>query len=103
MLPFCCLPGNESDKLRGFRSRAPLSSPDGVSRETEKTMAKNTHLNLSDRITIEVGLREQKSFSAIAAELGKDPTTISAVSPEQNLQRFPGIYSSQSGCSHRGN
>ena len=40
-------------------------------------MAKNTHLTLSDRISIEVGLREQKSFSAIAAELGKDPTTIS--------------------------
>lgn len=40
-------------------------------------MAKNTHLTLSDRITIEVGLREQKSFSAIAAKLGKDPTTIS--------------------------
>lgn len=40
-------------------------------------MAKNTHLTLSDRIAIEVGLREQKSFSAIAAELGKDPTTIS--------------------------
>lgn len=40
-------------------------------------MAKNTHLTLSDRIAIEVGLREQKSFSAIAAELVKDPTTIS--------------------------
>ena len=40
-------------------------------------MAKNTHLTLDDRITIEVGLREQKSFSAIAAELGKAPTTIS--------------------------
>ena len=40
-------------------------------------MAKNSHLTLSDRITIEVGLRERKSFSAIALELGKDPTTIS--------------------------
>ena len=40
-------------------------------------MAKNTHLTLSDRIAIEVGLRERKSFSAIATELGKDPTTIS--------------------------
>ena len=35
-------------------------------------MAKNTHLTLSDRIAIEVGLKEQKSFSAIAAELRKD-------------------------------
>ena len=40
-------------------------------------MSKNTHLTLSDRIAIEVGLRERKSFSAIATELGKDPTTIS--------------------------
>ena len=40
-------------------------------------MAKNSHLTLSDRIAIEVGLRERKSFSAIALELGKDPTTIS--------------------------
>jgi len=40
-------------------------------------MAKNSHLTLSDRIAIEVGLRERKSFSAIAVELGKDPTTIS--------------------------
>lgn len=40
-------------------------------------MAKNTHLTLSDRITIEVSLKERKSFSAIAEELGKDPTTIS--------------------------
>ena len=40
-------------------------------------MAKNSHLTLSDRIDIEVGLRERKSFSAIAEELGKDPTTIS--------------------------
>ena len=43
-------------------------------------MAKNTHLTLSDRIAIEVGLKEQKSFSAIAAELRKDPTTIRRMS-----------------------
>ena len=42
-----------------------------------KHLCKNTQLTLSDQITIEVGLREQKSFSAIIAELGKDPTTIS--------------------------
>ena len=34
----------QSDKPRGLRGRAPSSSPDGGSRETEKTMAKNTHL-----------------------------------------------------------
>ncbi len=40
-------------------------------------MAKNTYLTLSERIAIEIGFREQKSFSTIATELGKDPTTIS--------------------------
>lgn len=40
-------------------------------------MAKNTHLTLSNRIAIEVGLRARKSFSAIAEKLGKAPTTIS--------------------------
>ena len=44
-------------------------------------MAKNSHLTLSDRIAIEVGLRERKSFSAIALELGKDSTTISIMVP----------------------
>ena len=77
MLLFCCLSGNKSDKPRGSRGGAPLFSPNGGSEETEKNMAKNSHLTLSDRIAIEVGLRERKSFSAIALELGKDPTTIS--------------------------
>ena len=40
-------------------------------------MAKNAHLTLSDRIAIEVGLRERRSFASIAQELGKDPSTIS--------------------------
>lgn len=35
------------------------------------------HLTLSDRIRIETLLEETKSFSQIAAELGKCPTTIS--------------------------
>lgn len=77
MLLFCCLPGNKSDKPRGLRGRAPSPSPNDGSAEKEKAMAKNTHLTLSDRIAIEVGLRERKRFSAIAVELGKDPTTIS--------------------------
>lgn len=34
-------------------------------------MAKNAHLTLSDRIAIEVGLRERRSFASIAQELGK--------------------------------
>lgn len=35
------------------------------------------HLTLSDRIIIEQGLNAGKTFSAIALQLGKDPTTIS--------------------------
>lgn len=35
------------------------------------------HLTLSDRIRIEALLEESKSFSQIAAEIGKSPTTIS--------------------------
>ena len=39
----------------------------------EITMAKNTHLTLDDRATIEISLREGKSFTEIGKELGKDP------------------------------
>lgn len=35
------------------------------------------HLTLSDRIIIEKGLDEGKTFAAIATAVGKDPTTIS--------------------------
>lgn len=35
------------------------------------------HLTLSDRIIIEKGLNEGKTFTAIATAVGKDPTTIS--------------------------
>lgn len=35
------------------------------------------HLTLSQRIDIEKGLTENKSFAAIAKEIGKDPSTIS--------------------------
>ena len=37
----------------------------------------NFHMTLSDRIVIEQGLREGKTFQDIAAEVNKDPTTIS--------------------------
>lgn len=35
------------------------------------------HLTLSDRIIIERGLNEGKTFASIATTVGKDPTTIS--------------------------
>ena len=40
-------------------------------------MAKNAHLDLDERATIEVRLRERASFTEIGRELGKDPSTIS--------------------------
>lgn len=40
-------------------------------------MAKNAHLVLDERATIEVRLKEQASFTAIGRELGKDPSTVS--------------------------
>ena len=40
-------------------------------------MAKNAHLVLDDRTTIEVRLKERASFTEIGRELGKDPSTIS--------------------------
>lgn len=40
-------------------------------------MARNAHLTLDERVTIEVRLRERASFTEIGRELGKDPSTIS--------------------------
>lgn len=40
-------------------------------------MAKNAHLVLDERATIEVRLRERASFTEIGRELGKGPSTIS--------------------------
>lgn len=40
-------------------------------------MAKNAHLVLDERATIEVRLKERASFTEIGRELGKDPSTIS--------------------------
>ncbi len=39
-------------------------------------MAKNAHLVLDERATIEVRLRERASFTEIGRKLGKDPSTI---------------------------
>jgi Transposase and inactivated derivatives, IS30 family len=42
-----------------------------------KTKYNQKHITLSQRIMIEKGLVENKSFSKIAREIGKDPTTVS--------------------------
>ncbi|HEL0711483.1 TPA: helix-turn-helix domain-containing protein, partial [Streptococcus equi subsp. zooepidemicus] len=38
---------------------------------------KHKQLTLSDRTDIQMGIEQRKPFSAIAAKLGKDPSTIS--------------------------
>jgi len=43
----------------------------------ENTMAKNTHLTLDERATIEVSLKQGASFTEIGRTLEKDPSTIS--------------------------
>ena len=40
-------------------------------------MAKNTHLSLQDRSVIQTGLSGHLPFKQIAAQIGKDPSTVS--------------------------
>ena len=61
-------------------------------------MAKNAHLVLDERATIEVRLRERASFSEIGRELGKDPSTISK---EVRLHRQTVRKASFNPCSNR--
>jgi IS30 family transposase len=51
-------------------------------RKAERTgvimeVTKNKHMTLADRMTIEAGLRQNLSFSQIAQDIGKHPTTVS--------------------------
>jgi IS30 family transposase len=48
-----------------------------VQESEEKAMAKNKHLTIEERLTIQHLLGEQKSLKEIAAKLNKHPTTIS--------------------------
>ncbi|MCR4594569.1 MAG: IS30 family transposase [Clostridiales bacterium] len=48
---------------------------------------KNYHMTLSDRIAIEQGLYDGKSFRAIAGVIGKDPSTVS-----KEIKRVVGTY-----------
>ena len=52
-------------------------------------MAKNAHLVLDERATIEVRIRERASFTEIGRELGKDPSTISIVRPYVKIPSIP--------------
>lgn len=68
-------------------------------------MSKYSHLTLSDRIAIEVGLRERKSFAAIAIEIGKDASTISKEVRNHVKAKQSGSYNpcaNRKNCKHHG-
>lgn len=69
-------------------------------------MSNGKHLTLDDRTTIEAGMKEGRSFKSIAAELGKDPSTISkevrahAISCEKKDTFNPCLLRKE--CTHNG-
>lgn len=71
----------------------------------ENTMAKNTHLTLDERATIEISLKEGASFTKIGRTLGKDPSTISKEVKNHNQVVRKGSYNpcaKRTNCSHMG-
>ena len=65
-------------------------------------MNKNKHLILDDRNKIQLMLDNKESFAAIAAALGKDPTTISKeIRNHLQYRRVGGIHLSYNSCSKR--
>lgn len=67
-------------------------------------MANQKHLNLKSRYFIEKALDDGLSFKAIAAELDKDPTTISKEIRNHKVFEKTGIFSkSFNDCAHRKN
>ena len=68
-------------------------------------MAKNTHLTLDERATIEVSLREGDTFTEIGRMLGKDPSTISKEVKNHKQIVRKGSYNpcaKRTNCSHMG-
>ena len=68
-------------------------------------MSKYSHLTLSDRIAIEVGLRERKSFAAIAIEIEKDASTVSKEVRNHVKAKQSGGYNpcaNRRNCRHHG-
>jgi Transposase and inactivated derivatives, IS30 family len=68
-------------------------------------MAKNAHLTLDERVTIEVSLREGASFTEIGRSLGKDPSTISKEVKNHSQTVRKESYNpcaNRTSCSHMG-
>lgn len=61
---------------------------------------KHSHLTLDERIVIEQGIKRKMSFSAIAASIGKDRSTVSR-EVQRNRKRYPGsAYMGRTPCKH---
>ena len=61
---------------------------------------KHSHLTLDERIVIEQGIKRKMSFSAIAASIGKDRSTVSR-EVQRNRKRYPGsAYIGRTPCKH---
>ena len=58
---------------------------------------KHSHLTLDERIVIEQGIKRKMSFSAIAASIGKDRSTVSR-EVQRNRKRYPGSASRGGGA-----
>lgn len=61
---------------------------------------KHSHLTLDERIVIEQGIKRKMSFSAIAASIGKDRSTVSR-EVQRNRKRYPGsAFRRRTPCKH---
>lgn len=75
--PPCCYFSGELEVVECLSQIFSGSNRIRMALSKENIMAKNAHLVLDERATIEVRLRERASFTEIGRELGKDPSTIS--------------------------
>lgn len=71
--PPCCYFSGELEVVECLSQIFSGSNRIRMALSKENIMAKNAHLVLDERATIEVRLRERASFTEIGRELGKDP------------------------------
>ncbi|MBF0806324.1 MULTISPECIES: helix-turn-helix domain-containing protein [unclassified Streptococcus] len=58
-------------------------------------MTKHKHLTFSDRLDIESGLRNSKTFTLIASQIGKDPSTVSKEVPKHIQVKKSSVHSNK--------